>query len=124
MTLTVLAVDDSRTMRDLLGQALEGAGFTARLAEDGVDAMDRLDEAAPDVIVTDINMPNMDGFGLIEAVRATQAHRSTPILVLTTESAAELKARARDAGATGWIVKPFDETRLVSAIRRVTALQG
>ena len=122
MTLTVLAVDDSCTMRDLLGQALEGAGFAARLAEDGVDAMKRLEDAAPDVIVTDINMPNMDGFGLIEAVRATRAHRSTPILVLTTESAADLKARARDAGATGWIVKPFDEERLISAIRRVAAV--
>lgn len=121
MTLRVLAVDDSRTMRDLLGQALEGAGFEPRLAEDGVDAMERLEDAAPDVIITDINMPNMDGFGLIEAVRATPSHRATPILVLTTESAADLKARARDAGATGWIVKPFDEARLISAIRRVAA---
>lgn len=121
MSLTVLAVDDSRTMRDLLRHALEGAGFAARLAEDGVDALVRLEEMRPDVIVTDINMPNMDGFGLIEAVRTSPAHRSVPILVLTTESAADLKERARRAGATGWIVKPFEETRLISAIRRVAA---
>lgn len=121
MSLTVLAVDDSRTMRDLLRHALEGAGFAARLAEDGVDALVRLEEMRPDVIVTDINMPNMDGFGLIEAVRTSRAHRSVPILVLTTESAADLKERARRAGATGWIVKPFEETRLISAIRRVAA---
>jgi two-component system chemotaxis response regulator CheY len=120
--LKVLAVDDSRTMRDLLGQTLQSAGFEPTLAEDGVDGVARLAEADPDVIITDINMPNMDGFGLIEAVRATRDHRSTPILVLTTESAADLKARARDAGASGWIVKPFDAERLVSAIRRVAAI--
>lgn len=122
MGLRVLAVDDSRTMRDLLGQALGAAGFEPALAEDGVDALERLEAAAPDVIVTDINMPRMDGFGLIEAVRALANHRATPILVLSTEGAAALKARARAAGATGWIVKPFDEAKLVSAIRRVAVV--
>ena len=73
----------------------------------------------PDVIVTDINMPRMDGFGFIEAVRKDMRYTSIPILVLTTESDAEKKARARSAGATGWIVKPFEPAKLVSAIRRV-----
>ena len=72
-------------------------------------------------MITDINMPRLDGFGFIKAVRDKAEHSALPIIVLTTESAAELKARAREAGATAWIVKPFDEAKLVSALRRVTA---
>jgi two-component system chemotaxis response regulator CheY len=75
----------------------------------------------PEVIITDINMPRMDGFGFIEAVRQDAKYRAVPILVLTTESDEEKKLRARRAGATGWIVKPFDPVKLVSAIRRVAA---
>mgnify|MGYP001791056832 CR=1 FL=1 len=121
MALTVLAVDDSRTMRDMLRLALTNAGFDVHLAEDGVHGLEVLETLTPDVVITDINMPRMDGFGFIDGVRATDDHRAVPILVLTTESAAELKTRARNAGATGWIVKPFDEQKLVSAIRRVAA---
>ena len=123
MSLTVLTVDDSRTMRDLLKAALARAGFRVLQAEDGVHGLEVLGEAPalPDVIVTDINMPRMDGFGFIEAVRADADRRATPILVLTTESDAEKKARARAAGATGWIVKPFDADKLVDAVRRVAA---
>lgn len=120
MTMQVLAVDDSRTMRDMLRIALTGAGIDAHLAEDGVHGLEVLDEiAAPDAIITDINMPRLDGFGFIDGVRARDAHRATPILVLTTESADEMKARAREAGATGWIVKPFDPDKLVRALRMV-----
>ena len=119
---TVLTVDDSRTMRELLRSALEAAGFDILQAEDGRHGLDVLEEGpAPDVIITDINMPRMDGFGFIEAVRADPGRRFTPILVLTTESDAEKKARARAAGATGWIVKPFDPKKLVDAVRRVAA---
>ncbi len=123
MSLTVLTVDDSRTMRDLLKAALSQAGFTVIQAEDGIHGLEVLDaqNIAPDVIVTDINMPRMDGFGFIKAVRANVAARATPILVLTTESDAEKKARARAAGATGWIVKPFNSDKLVDAVRRVSA---
>lgn len=121
MTFRVLAVDDSRTMRDMLRLALVRAGFDVTLAEDGVHGVETIDKADPRVIITDINMPRMDGFGFIEAVRSTSKFRVTPILVLTTESAPELKDRARRAGATGWIVKPFDEQKLVAAIRRVAA---
>lgn len=121
MSLNILAVDDSRTIRDMLKMALAQAGFETNLAEDGVHGIEVLDAMAtpPDAIITDINMPRMDGFGFIEAVRAKDAHRVTPILVLTTESAPELKARARSAGATGWIVKPFDPEKLVSALQTV-----
>lgn len=122
MKLRVLAVDDSRTMRGMLDAALREAGFQVRLAEDGIDGLDRLAEEIPDIVITDINMPRMDGFGFIEAVRADRRYRGLPILVLTTESAPELKARARDAGATGWIVKPFDEGKLAIAIERVAAV--
>lgn len=119
MTLTVLAVDDSRTMRDLLRVALVPRGFDVHLATDGEDALEVLASIAPDVIITDINMPRLDGFGLIANLRAREHTRRTPIIVLTTESAPELRERARSAGATGWIVKPFDEAKLVAAVRRV-----
>jgi two-component system chemotaxis response regulator CheY len=115
----VLAVDDSRTMRDMLRLALTEAGFTAHLAEDGLHGLELLETLAPDAIITDINMPRLDGFGFIDAVRGQERMRAVPILVLTTESAADLKARARDAGATGWIVKPFDPEKLVRALRMV-----
>ena len=116
----VLTVDDSRTIRNMLLVTLNNAGFETIQAEDGIEGLEVLENANPDVIVTDINMPRLDGFGFIEAVRAQDKHRATPILVLTTESAPELKARARAAGATGWIVKPFDPPKLVKALQMVT----
>ncbi|PJE25885.1 two-component system, chemotaxis family, response regulator CheY [Pseudooceanicola antarcticus] len=119
MSLKVLAVDDSRTMRDMIRMALMPAGFDVHLAEDGVHGIEVLDGLEPDAIITDINMPRMDGFGFIDAVRDQAEHRATPILVLTTESAPELKMRAREAGATGWIVKPFDPAKLVKALQMV-----
>lgn len=121
MTLRVLAIDDSRTMRSMLEHTLNAAGFEVYLAEDGQDGLNKLAEVKPDAVITDINMPVMDGFGFIEGARGQRQFRGVPILVLTTESAAELKARARDAGATGWIVKPFHEDKLVAALERVTA---
>lgn len=121
MSKTVLTVDDSRTMRDMLMLALSDAGYRVVQAEDGVHGLDVLRSATPDVIITDINMPRMDGFGFIEGVRGDDHHRAVPILVLTTESDATKKDRARRAGATGWIVKPFDPVKLVEAIRRVAA---
>lgn len=121
MSKTILTVDDSRTMRDMLMLALSNAGYSVLQAVDGVDGLEVLQNAAPDVIITDINMPRMDGFGFIEGVRGSARHRAVPILVLTTESDASKKDRARRAGATGWIVKPFDPVKLVEAIRRVAA---
>ena len=118
---TVLTVDDSRTMRDMLKMALVDAGFRVVQAEDGVHGLEMLEGETPDVIVTDLNMPRMDGFGFIEALRQEAAHRGTPVLVLTTEVDSEKKKRAKAAGATGWIVKPFDPAKLVDAINRVSA---
>ena len=88
-------------------------------AEDGVAALEWLRDNSPNLVITDINMPRMDGFGLIETLRGESRWDSTPILVLTTESSDETKARVRNAGATGWIVKPFDPEKLASAVRRV-----
>lgn len=119
MTIRILAIDDSPTIRALVSKALRPAGFEVFLASDGIEGVEALPDARPDLIITDINMPRMDGFGLIDAVRADDAYSSVPILVLTTESGADLKARARKAGATGWIVKPFEDTRLISVINRV-----
>lgn len=121
MSLSILTVDDSRTMRDMLRIALTSAGMDVKQAEDGVHGLEVLQGMKPNVIVTDINMPRMDGFGFIEAVRAKSAYNNVPILVLTTESGQTLKDKARAAGATGWIVKPFDPDKLISAIRRVAA---
>ncbi|MGY9048240.1 chemotaxis protein CheY [Puniceibacterium antarcticum] len=119
MTTKVLAIDDSRTIRNLLRLSLETAGFEFHSACDGVEGVARFAEVNPDVVITDINMPNMDGYGVIETLR-NRDRTSVPIIVLTTESSDDLKARARNAGATGWIVKPFDDASLVSVLRRLT----
>ncbi len=115
----ILTVDDSASMRALLNHALSTNGFEVSQADDGVSALEWLAVNEVDVVITDINMPRLDGFGFIEAVRGGSHSNRVPILVLTTESAPDLKARARDAGATGWIVKPFDTEKLVAAVRRV-----
>ncbi len=120
MTTKVLAIDDSRTIRNLLRVSLEGAGFEFHSACDGAEGVEVFADIDPDVVITDINMPKLDGFGVIDSLRSGPNKTTVPILVLTTESSDDLKARARDAGATGWIVKPFDDTSLVSVLRRLT----
>ena len=116
---TILAVDDSLTIRELINFVLSNAGFSVVLAEDGIDGLEQLTRVRPDVIITDVNMPRLDGLGFIERARESLA-RATPILVLTTESDPAQKARAKAAGATGWIVKPFNPVQLVEAVQRVT----
>jgi two-component system chemotaxis response regulator CheY len=119
--MNVLAVDDSRTIRNMVTLALTQAGIDAEVAEDGVHGLEVLAAMTPpDAIITDINMPRMDGFSFIQEVRKQAKYQGVPILVLTTESAQEMKMRARQAGATGWIVKPFDPAKLVGALRMVT----
>ena len=121
MARLILTADDSPSIRLLMKLTLTAEGYEVMQASDGVEALEiaRHHEAA--LVLTDINMPRLDGFGFIEAVRKDAKRRGTPVLVLTTEVDAEKKLRAKDAGATGWIVKPFDPVKLVAAIRRVTA---
>lgn len=118
---TVLTVDDSATMRDMLSATLSALGYRVVQAADGLLGLETLEREQPDVIITDINMPRLDGIGFIQKVRDNARHRATPILVLTTNTDPDLKNTARRAGATGWIVKPFDPQKLADAIRRVMA---
>ena len=119
-TISVLVVDDQLTMRALIRNALQQIGFKdIREAPDGEEALKNLLAKPANLVISDFNMPKMDGFELIEAVRALHQFRGTPILVLSTEFSDEKKARARAAGATGWITKPFEATKLGAAIRRV-----
>ena len=117
----ILTVDDSATIRDLLLSELSGLGYRVMQAEDGINGLEMLAIEPPDVIITDITMPRMDGIRFIQNVRGDERYKATPILVLTTESDPDIKDRAKRAGATGWIVKPFDPRKLAEAIRKVTA---
>ncbi len=104
----------------MLRFSLQTAGFDVQLASDGREGVDILERVSPNIVITDINMPRMDGFEVIEHIRSSKGFRALPILVLTTESAQDLKDRAKKIGATGWIVKPFDDVKLVNAIRRIS----
>lgn len=115
----ILTIDDSKTMRDMLMLTLADAGFDVIQAVDGKDGIDMLERENVDVVITDINMPRMDGYEVVRQLRARPEHKTTPILVLTTESEAEKKNIAREAGATGWLVKPFDPERLIATVRKV-----
>jgi len=116
---SVLAVDDSASIRRLVDYVLRQAGFDVVLAEDGQEALDYALENTVDVVLTDINMPNLDGIGLIKGLRALPHYKFVPLLVLTTESGTDTKMAGKAAGATGWIVKPFDPEQLVMTIGKV-----
>ena len=120
MSKTILVVDDSETVRQVLQLTLSNAGFDVVEAVDGVDAMEKL-TATPDVdmVITDLNMPNIDGLELIKKIRSVGNYRFTPIVMLTTESSEEKKQAGRDAGASGWIVKPFKPEQLLKVVKMV-----
>lgn len=119
--MNILVVDDSRTMRDLVSRELRKEGYDVETAEDGLDALEKIRCFPPAVIITDLNMPRMDGLALTKALRAQSDTKYVPIIFLTTESGEDLRPAARDAGATGWIVKPFEGTKLLAAVRRVSS---
>lgn len=119
MTKRILTIDDSRTIRDMLNLTLSEAGYEVLTAVDGQDGIAVLDKERVDLVITDINMPKMDGYGVIRHMRGKAELMSTPVLVLTTESEAEKRNIAREAGATGWMVKPFDPARLIATINKV-----
>ncbi len=115
----IMIVDDSPSMRRLLQTFLEQSGYSVTSAVDGVDALGVVVGDQFDLVITDVNMPNMDGLTLVAELRKLEATRLTPILVLTTEMDASKKQTAKQNGATGWLNKPFDEERTLSAIQRV-----
>jgi two-component system, chemotaxis family, chemotaxis protein CheY len=121
MSKTILAVDDSKTMRDMVSFTLKGAGYTVEEAVDGKDGLSKAGGKSYSLVITDINMPNMDGIALIKELRKIGAYKSTPILVLTTESEESKRTAGKDAGATGWIVKPFNPEKLVQVVQKVCA---
>lgn len=119
MARAILAVDDAATMRKLIAFTLSAAGHEVVEAEDGVRALAVLNSRSVDLIITDINMPNMNGIELTRRVRSIPRHQSTPVLIVTTESELSIKSQAKAAGATGWIVKPFQPDQLRAAVTRV-----
>jgi two-component system chemotaxis response regulator CheY len=116
----ILTIDDSKTMRDMLRFTLVDAGYDVLQAVDGQDGLDVLRKERVDVVITDINMPKLDGYGVIRHLRADAGYDDTPILVLSTECDQKTKDIGRDAGATGWLVKPFDPDQLVEVVRQVS----
>ncbi len=115
----VLVVDDSPSMRSMISLTLDQAGYKTQETNDGVEALAVAKSNRFDLIITDINMPEMDGIQLIKELRCVEQYKFTPILVLTTESGNNMKMKGKEAGATGWIVKPFDPGKLLSALARV-----
>jgi two-component system, chemotaxis family, chemotaxis protein CheY len=115
----ILAVDDSASMRQMVRYTLEGAGYKVIQAADGVEALELAKSRPADLVLTDVNMPRMDGLTLVRELRSLQSYKFTPMLVLTTESGQETKQRGKQAGATGWIVKPFNPEQLLATIARV-----
>ncbi|HLO76278.1 MAG TPA: response regulator [Magnetospirillum sp.] len=119
MTKTILSVDDSASMRQMVRLTLAGAGYDVVEATDGSDALKKAQGAAFHMVVTDLNMPVMDGLALITELRRLPSYRGIPIVFLTTESDDEKKKEAKAAGATGWITKPFKQEQLLSVVKKV-----
>ena len=119
MAKTILAVDDSASIRKMVNFTLKGAGYDVVEAVDGQDGLERAKAQNVNLVLTDQNMPRMDGLTLIRALRNMPNYKNVPILVLTTESSAEMKAQGRAAGATGWMVKPFAPRGLVDIVKKV-----
>jgi len=119
MAKTILAVDDSASIRQMVSFTLKSAGYEVVEAVDGQDGLDKAKSRSINLVLTDQNMPRMDGLTLIRNLRALPQYASTPILMLTTESSDAMKSQGRSAGATGWLVKPFDPQKLIEVVRKV-----
>jgi two-component system chemotaxis response regulator CheY len=119
MSKTIITVDDSATMRNMVSFTLKAAGHEVLQAADGAEALTLLKTRSVDLVISDINMPNMDGITLTRQLRGLPQFKSTPIILLTTESDPAKKADGRAAGATGWIVKPFQQAQLLAVVAKV-----
>lgn len=116
---TILVVDDSESIREVVSLTLKNEGYNVITGVDGIDGFAKLKENDIDLIITDLHMPNMDGIGLIREVRTDEIYTRLPILFLTTETQTAKKMEAKEAGATGWIIKPFSPIKLLSAVKKV-----
>lgn len=116
---TLLVVDDSQSMRQVLSIALQGAGYTVDQAEDGSKALAKLDGRKYNLIISDVNMPNLDGISFVRAAKANPAYRFTPFIMLTTESDASKVQAGKEAGVKAWIVKPFQPATLLDAVSKL-----
>jgi two-component system chemotaxis response regulator CheY len=116
---SILAVDDSASMRQMVAFTLKGAGYHVIEAADGQEALEKARGQRVDLVLTDQNMPRMDGITLVKSLRALPSFAATPMLILTTESSDEMKQKGKAAGATGWLVKPFDPNKLLEVIKKV-----
>ncbi len=119
MSKVIMTVDDSSSIRQMVNFTLNEAGYEVIEAEDGVDALKKLSGKAINLLITDLNMPNMDGISLIKRVRGDTDNKFIPILMLTTESQTEKKMEGKAAGASGWIVKPFKQDQLLAVVKKV-----
>jgi two-component system chemotaxis response regulator CheY len=119
MNRTILAVDDSASIRLMLSFTLKENGYRVIEAQDGRDGLAKLRDEAVDMVITDLNMPNMDGIDLVRGIRQNPGSRFTPVIMLTTESQEDRKNEARAAGATGWITKPFRPEQLLAVVKKV-----
>jgi two-component system, chemotaxis family, chemotaxis protein CheY len=119
MTARILTVDDSASIRLTTRVTLTNAGYDVTEAVDGSDGMGKLNAGQFDLVITDLNMPNMDGLTMIRELRKIPAHMGVPVIFLTTESDGDLRQQAKAAGATGWLTKPFDPENLVKIARKV-----
>jgi two-component system, chemotaxis family, chemotaxis protein CheY len=119
MASSIMTVDDSASMRQMVSFTLKSAGYEVIEAVDGKDALGKLTGTSVRMVITDLNMPNMDGIELIRRLRAMQPYKFTPLVLLTTESQPEKKQQGKAAGATGWIVKPFTPEQLLAVVKKV-----
>lgn len=119
MAKTILTVDDSASIRQMVSFTLKSAGYEVVEAVDGMDGLEKAKGKAFSLVLTDQNMPRMDGIGLIKSLRGMPVYRGVPILMLTTESSDAMKQQGRAAGATGWLVKPFDPQKLIEVVKKV-----
>ena len=119
MAKTILSVDDSASVRQMVKLTLSGAGYEVIQANDGAEGLAKAKEKPVDLVVTDLNMPNMNGMAMIKELRKLPAYKGVPIIFLTTESDAAMKTEAKAAGATGWITKPFQQDQLVAVVKKV-----
>jgi two-component system chemotaxis response regulator CheY len=119
MAKTILAVDDSSSLRQMVAFSLKAAGYQVVEAVDGQDGLEKAKLQTVDLVLTDQNMPKMDGLTLIKSLRGLPGYQKTPILMLTTESSEDMKTKGRAAGANGWLVKPFDPQRLIEVVKKV-----